>query len=293
MNAQTKKPAGLSAFESYPVRFVIVEGMDWLFVERDLPGHSLTSSAAQTVIHFGATSASARTVLLLNERDGVEMMLNLTRIRELSITDFADVHAIGFSPHLSRQLGTWQPGRKLSSGVRQVDFSKSQRRDDAVLSLLESQILQPWLERRRTRKSSSERSVHSGDRVDHAIAIRERLRRSVRFVDAQEWAKWRGISESNPSAALGKHKQKNRVFAVQEGNKDLYPAFQFSASAEPLPAMADVLSKVPGDAQGWPLLGWFEAVNSLLGNRSPADVIAQEPSAVSQAAAAFYTRTDA
>lgn len=289
MPSQPKKTAGLSALESAPVRFLIVDGLDWLFVERDLPGHSLTASVAQVVTHFGATSATARTVLLLNERDGVEMMLNLSRIRELSIADLGDIHAIGFSPHLSRQLGTWRHGKKIATAVRQVDFSKSQRRDDATLSLLESQILQPWLERRRTRMATTERSVHLGDRVDHAIAIRERLRRSVRFVDAHEWAKWRGISESNPSAALGKHKQKHRVFAVQEGNKDLYPAFQFSESAEPLPAMAEVLARVPGDAQGWPLLGWFEAANSVLGNRSPADVIAQDPSAVAQAAASFYS----
>jgi hypothetical protein len=290
MTALTSKPSGPGAFERAPLRFLVVDGLDWLFVERDLPGRSLTASVAQFVTQFAATSASARTVLLLNERDGIEMMLNLSRIRDLALSNFTDLHALGFSPHLSRQLGTWKPGKRIATGVRQVEFSRSQRPDDAALTLLESQILQPWLERRKSRMVSMERSVHLGDRVDHAIAIRERLRRSVRFVDANEWAKWRGIGESNPSAALGKHKQKRRVFAVQEGNRDLYPAFQFRANAEPLPAMMQVLATVPGDAQGWPLLGWFEARNPLLGNRSPADALAHDPAAVASAAATFYER---
>jgi hypothetical protein len=93
------------------------------------------------------------------------------------------------------------------------------------------------------------------DSVTNAIEIRERLKRSVNLIDSAKWATWRGV-QSNPSAALGKYKKSQRIFAVRSGNRDLYPAFQFAANAEPLPVVQKILKLVSKEAQGWPLLSW-------------------------------------
>jgi hypothetical protein len=87
--------------------------------------------------------------------------------------------------------------------------------------------------------------------------------------------KWRGV-QSNPSAALGKYKKGKRIFAVRSGNRNLYPAFQFAENAELLPVVLKILKIVPKEAQGWPLLSWFEARNAFLKNRKPSEVLASE-----------------
>ena len=133
------------------------------------------------------------------------------------------------------------------------------------------------------------RSAHAADPVKNAIAIRQQLREKVRLVEPAEWAKWRDINSTNPSAALGKYKKQHRVFAVKAGRKDLYPSFQFSKDAEPLPVMRKVLAAVPKPSRGWPLLSWFSAKSRLLGGKTPAEVIADDPKSVLAAAERFYS----
>ena len=140
-------------------------------------------------------------------------------------------------------------------------------------------------------QGDSASSADCTDPVATAIEIRERLKQSVNLIDAAKWAKWRGV-QSNPSAALGKYKQNKRIFAVRSGNRDLYPAFQFAENAQPLPVLQKILKHVPKEAQGWPLLSWFDARNALLKNRKPSEVLASEPTAVVRAAARFYSRDD-
>lgn len=138
--------------------------------------------------------------------------------------------------------------------------------------------------------STSQRSSSETDPVQNAIEIRQKLMQTVNMVDAAKWAQWRGVRTKNPSAALGKYKRQHRIFAVKSGNRDLYPAFQFSPNAEPLPIIREILREVPEDAQGWALLSWFEARNTTLGNRKPSELVASEPSQVLNAAKHFYSR---
>jgi hypothetical protein len=129
------------------------------------------------------------------------------------------------------------------------------------------------------------------DPIDRAIRIRDRLLSNVKFLDADKWAKWRGV-KSNPSAALGKYKRQLRVFAVRDSKQDLYPAFQFADTAEPRAEMSQILRVVPESARGWPLLSWFEARNELLDGRKPSDVFSKNPGAVVRAVERFYSRDD-
>jgi len=129
------------------------------------------------------------------------------------------------------------------------------------------------------------------DPIQNAIQLRGRLQATVRFIDAATWAQWRGVT-SNPSAALGKYKKRRRIFAVRSSKSDLYPAFQFSDNAEPLSIIEEILKVVPAEAQGWSLLSWFEAQNTLLDQRKPSEVLADDPLAVLNAATRFYSRDD-
>jgi hypothetical protein len=126
--------------------------------------------------------------------------------------------------------------------------------------------------------------------AQRSIKIRDHLIQTVTMIDADQWAKWRGLTRSNPSAALGKHKQAGRAFAVQVGPRDLYPAFQFDQrDAKPLPGMALVLSKVPEGSRGWPLLSWLEAENRLLGGSKPSNLLQSAAQQVADAAERFFS----
>ncbi len=138
---------------------------------------------------------------------------------------------------------------------------------------------------------SAATSLRDQSPVDNAIAIRERLLDTFQFVDAAKWAKWRGV-KSNPSAALGKYNKQGRVFAVRSSKQDLYPKFQFADNEQTLPVIQDILTVVPKDAQGWSLLSWLDARNTLLGGRKPVEKLKDDPASVVAAAAHFYSRED-
>jgi hypothetical protein len=143
---------------------------------------------------------------------------------------------------------------------------------------------------RRVKISDLGKSKPPSDPIQNAIEIKQQLTSEVEFVEAPKWAKWRGIKSKNPSSALGKYKKQDRVFAVSSGRKHLYPVFQFSKDAEPLPVMAEILARVPKKSQDWALLSWFSARNRLLGGQKPCDVVADDPKAVLKAADRFYSR---
>lgn len=163
---------------------------------------------------------------------------------------------------------------------------------DALINDLEATTEQALSNASRTIPQSASPPEAVSDPIQNAIEIREHLLQTVHLLDAVKWAKWRGVKTKNPSAALGKYKNQKRVFAVRAGNRDLYPAFQFSENAEPLPVIAQVLKIVPKDSQGWPLLSWFEARSAVLQDRKPSDVLASAPQKVLAAARRFYSRED-
>lgn len=187
---------------------------------------------------------------------------------------------------MARTKATDRAGMELSS------FASPQAEDLArVLDRTYDELQADQLAERASTGLGFDDSAVADDPVNRAIEIRQRLLRSVRFLAADKWAKWRGV-RSNPSAALGKYKRQDRVFAVRDSKQDLYPAFQFDENAEPRAEMSQVLQAVPEGARGWPLLSWFEARNELLNGRKPSDLLAIDPAAVVRAAERFYSRDD-
>ena len=212
-----------------------------------------------------------------------------------------------FSPsRTTKGADNWDSMKKryfnTESAVSSVKSAAARQRDSVVVPsnaedvgraldmALDSLKPEAFSTRRPSEDDSSERTAVV-DPVARAIQIRERLLNSVKLLDAAKWAKWRGV-KSNPSAALGKYKRQNRVFAVRDSKQDLYPQFQFDENAEPRAGMQQLLQAVPEGVRGWSLLSWLEARNALLGGRKPSDVLAQDPTAVVRAAERFYSRDD-
>lgn len=419
-------------------RCVMCEGSDFLFLERAADADLILSKQTVSKLNSLNSVASEDSVVLLDGDYRVEALVALTRLDDLSINDFSQIHTIALVPQLTHRLGEWKRGRKIRDGLWSVSFKSPTASDDALWQMLEYRILKPWATRRKVHRyiiapSKIERLLQDADRgmihltghertamwafqlvtadlrdapddsvdvrlqltnktldyfraygrrslldrrfsptvndnsrkgqkepelpwqgaaLEHtdatmqpkidesvvekvematealdefvrtlkdapaeaseaedkkedasavraapnydpfqkAIEVREKLRQSVRFTNSATWAKARGV-RSNPSAALGKYKQKRRIFSVRSGRSDLYPTFQFGENnAEPLPIIEAILKVVPKEAQGWPLLSWFEAKNVLLNDRKPSEVLASDPNAVLRAAVRFYSR---
>ena len=74
------------------------------------------------------------------------------------------------------------------------------------------------------------------------------------------------IRALNPSASSSKWKREGRVFAIQDGEKDLFPAFQF-ADGEPLPIIKKILKALPEDMSPWETAFWFESSDGWLAEK--------------------------
>ena len=82
-----------------------------------------------------------------------------------------------------------------------------------------------------------------------------------------------------PSA---KWKREGRVFAIHDGEKDLFPAFQF-ADGEPLPIIKEILEALPDYMSPWQTAFWFESGNGWLGGKTPQECLKKESEVIDAA----------
>lgn len=105
------------------------------------------------------------------------------------------------------------------------------------------------------------------------------------FVPASEVAKIAGFSATNPSVQPNKWKRNRDIFAIHHGRDDLFPLYALNPDDHrPRRQMAEILH-IFGDAKdGWGLAFWFAALNSILDDERPQDVLAVDPDRVIAAA---------
>jgi hypothetical protein len=298
----------LTALQGGSLRFINDEQSGSLIVERTSDLHQLSFGAVRRFAQLSGYAAPG-VVLLLNERDQLTGSDKVEQLIKSEPKRFDVVHAVCFPAGFKRTV-QWVRRRKLEDGVWEVAFSTESQVPRHVEEWKELQVLQRWLESILQHRDAA--PAHSGgtdplsvlqhddddDQTQKAsslsrrTALRDRLRKDIEMIYAGQWASLAGNSGRNPSAALGKYKAQGRLFAVSDGNRDMYPAFQFSDDTKPKPAIAQVLTQVPEAARGWPLLSWFNARNVFLKNRKPLDVIDSDPDAVADAADRFFGRDD-
>ena len=79
-----------------------------------------------------------------------------------------------------------------------------------------------------------------------------------------------------------KWKREGRVFAVHDGEKDLFPAFQF-ADGKPLPVIKKILEVLPDYLSPWQTAFWFESGNGWLGGKTPRECLKNESKVIDAA----------
>lgn len=115
--------------------------------------------------------------------------------------------------------------------------------------------------------------------------IRAEWLRQHPTLTAAELAQRAGRHLVNPSAFLKSWVKAKRVFALAQGQRRLYPMFQFGADGQPKEAYRLLLTELGGTLDGWALAIWLTRPNAEFeGWATPLAVIAHDPDAVVRAA---------
>ena len=85
-----------------------------------------------------------------------------------------------------------------------------------------------------------------------------------------------------PSDPSSKWKREGRVFAIQDGEKDRFPVFQF-ADGQPLPIIKKILKALPEDLTPWQTAFWFQSANGWLDGKSPQECLTNEKEVIAAA----------
>lgn len=295
-------PAGYQIrFDPREWRFLLAERSKCVFIEWEGAHGKLTDELVDRVAILSHTLGEDA-VMLVDYDQHIEGFVRAASLPLLPMSLNLDVtsHAIALTPGLVEQLPSWIRD-STHAGFSSLKFVKVEGPGGMGKSPLITRLFDLLVQaspihsetvRVEAPRSPNGDSPDSRSRIERLLEIRKRLRDSVPMLDASAWAQLRGIISPNPTAALSKYKAQNRLFSVSEGRRDLYPQFQFDDNAAPLPIMADILSFIPEDARGWPLLSWFDAHNALVGGRKPREVIRQDPDTVKSAAEEFYSQDD-
>jgi len=302
-----------STLGNAPVRFITDQNSGCLFVERANDEHALSAAFVREFAQF-TRLATPGSVFLLDVNDRVTESRDIEHLGAIVPSRFDSIHALCFSSALTRQLGTVIRHHEFRPGIWEASLSADPCLEEVQRKALELCVLLPWLRSVGQRPTHDVETIEDSDQsaaqappqsnddddqshkassFNRLTALRDRLRNDIEMINAGQWANLAGNSQRNPSAALGKYKAQGRLFAVPDGNRDMYPMFQFSSDdASPKKAIAQILQRVPEPARGWPLLSWFNAENVFLKNRKPLDVIGSDPEAVADAADRFFGRDD-
>ncbi len=106
------------------------------------------------------------------------------------------------------------------------------------------------------------------------------------WLTANEVAEIANLSATNPSAQPNKWKKSGRLFAIQYGGIDYFPAYGLDKDKNfrPLKAIAQVIDVFKEYKDGWGMAFWFMSVNSFLGGKRPQDLLAIDSERVIAAA---------
>jgi hypothetical protein len=129
--------------------------------------------------------------------------------------------------------------------------------------------------------------------IRRANPLVEKLQqRAVEHVlNGTTWLTSKEVSEQADPAAKNKHAlahrllSQRRVFAINRRNQNEFPRYQFDPLGQPIDAVAKVLEIFEGYTP-FRIASWFESTSSELGGRRPREVLADNPSAVIEAAEA-------
>lgn len=75
------------------------------------------------------------------------------------------------------------------------------------------------------------------------------------------------------SAVASDWKRLGRVFSVNDGEREFFPAYQFDMEWQPLPVIKEILAQLGDLADGWNIAAWFHFPNGWLSYRDKSGAV--------------------
>jgi len=127
--------------------------------------------------------------------------------------------------------------------------------------------------------------------VREAITIRKaraEVLESAEWLPAAQLATLAGMSPVNPNSQPSRWKRDGRIFSIKPlGSVELFPAYGLDPlkGFRPIRELAEIITILKDQKDGWGLAYWFSSLNGFLGGRRPQDVLSKAPGEVVAAAA--------
>jgi CheY-like chemotaxis protein len=95
-----------------------------------------------------------------------------------------------------------------------------------------------------------------------------------------------GFPGGNPSQTVHRWRKQGKIFSVNHGGREWYPAFQFGEDGRPLPIIAELLEILHRDTErtDWDNALWFTGYSGWLDGKTPIDLLHSDPDSVKRAA---------
>jgi hypothetical protein len=95
-----------------------------------------------------------------------------------------------------------------------------------------------------------------------------------------------GFPGNNPSQTGLRWRKQGKLFSINHGGRELYPAFQLGPDGRPLPIVAELLEILARDPDRteWDNVLWFAGESGWLDGKTPLELLQSEPALVKQAA---------
>jgi hypothetical protein len=95
-----------------------------------------------------------------------------------------------------------------------------------------------------------------------------------------------GFPGSNPSQTGLRWRKQGKLFSINHGGRELYPAFQLGPDGRPLPIVTELLEILARDPDRteWDNALWFAGESGWLDGKTPMELLQSEPELVKQAA---------
>lgn len=119
--------------------------------------------------------------------------------------------------------------------------------------------------------------------VQRQAEARRQFLQEFPTLTSQQVAEMSGSKASNAAAQANRWKTAGKIFALNVGRGDRYPAFQFGEDGRPLPVIEQVLRNMEGRSP-WAVALWFASHSGWLNGVRPVDHLADAPDEVVNAA---------
>jgi hypothetical protein len=122
--------------------------------------------------------------------------------------------------------------------------------------------------------------------AEATVALRTEFLDEVPVLTSAEVHANAGFPRGNASQTVHRWRKGGKIFAINHGGRDLYPAFQFGQDGRPLPTITELLKILRRDPErtDWDNALWFAGESGWLDGKAPKDCLQSDPQAVKRAA---------